>query len=174
MQGIAQTASEALRSSAGRSPSNELAARASCGPVVTEDARPRAYPDRPVLATAADQGEIVDAQAPVRTSAACNRISGPAPDCRSTDTGIQQSGRRRPPRCSGYAYHPTARQAAAGLHCLGAAGEDRYTVPALLPRQTAPYRHTLGGPLSAPDLPEPTAQQGDDFLLNLRIVQQTQ
>ena len=30
------------------------------------------------------------------------------------------------------------------------------------------------GPLFAPDLPEPTAQQGDDFLLNLRIVQQTQ
>jgi hypothetical protein len=29
-------------------------------------------------------------------------------------------------------------------------------------------------PLSAPDLPDTTAQQGDDFLLNLRIVQQTQ
>lgn len=103
-----------------------------------------------------------------------SRISGSAPDCRSADTGIRQSGRRRPPRCSGYAYHPTAPQAAAGLHWLGAAGKDRYTVPALLPHQTAPYRHTLGGPLFARDLPEPTAQQGDDFLLNLRIVQQTQ
>jgi hypothetical protein len=51
----------------------------------------------------------------VRTSAACNRISGPTPDFRSADTGIRRSGRRRPPRCSGYAYHPTARQAAAGL-----------------------------------------------------------
>src|SRR6202040_2634574 len=49
----------------------------------------------------------------VRTSAACNRISGPAPDCRSADTGIRRSGCRRPPRCSGYAYHLTARQAAA-------------------------------------------------------------
>jgi SAM (Sterile alpha motif) domain-containing protein/adenylate/guanylate cyclase family protein len=29
-------------------------------------------------------------------------------------------------------------------------------------------------PLIRPDLPEPTVQQGDDFLLNLRIVQQTQ
>ena len=29
-------------------------------------------------------------------------------------------------------------------------GEDRYTVPALLPRQTAPYRHTLGGTLIRP------------------------
>jgi hypothetical protein len=28
--------------------------------------------------------------------------------------------------------------------------------------------------LFAPDLPEPAVQQGDDFLLNLRIVQQTQ
>ena len=28
--------------------------------------------------------------------------------------------------------------------------------------------------LLAPDLPEPTAQQGDDFRLNLRIVQKTQ
>src|SRR5580700_1129329 len=49
----------------------------------------------------------------VRTSAACNRISGPAPDCRSADTGIRRSGCRRPPRWSGYAYHLTARQAAA-------------------------------------------------------------
>src|SRR5580693_3802713 len=105
----------------------------------------------------------------VRTSAACNRISGPAPDCRSADTGIRRTGRRRPPRCSGYAYHSIARRAAAGLHRLGAAGEDRYTVPALLPCQTAPYRHTLGGALIRPDLPEPTAQQGDDFLFNLRI-----
>ena len=32
----------------------------------------------------------------------------------------------------------------------------------------------FGGGLFAPDLPESTAQQGDDFLLNLRIVQQTQ
>ena len=29
-------------------------------------------------------------------------------------------------------------------------------------------------PLFTPDLPKPTAQQGDDFLLNLRIVHQTQ
>ena len=36
----------------------------------------------------------------VRTSAACNRISGPAPDCRSADTGIRRAGRRQPPRCS--------------------------------------------------------------------------
>ena len=85
----------------------------------------------------------------VRPSAACNRISGPAPDCRSADTGIRRAGRRRPPRCSGYAYHPIARRAAAGLHRLGAAGEDRYTVPPLLPCQTAPYRHTLAGPLFA-------------------------
>jgi hypothetical protein len=28
--------------------------------------------------------------------------------------------------------------------------------------------------LFAADLPEPTAQKGDDFLLNLRIIQQTQ
>jgi|SRR5437762_5710126 len=36
------------------------------------------------------------------------------------------------------------------------------------------HRGEFGGGLFAPDLPEPTAQQGDDFLLNLRIVQQTQ
>jgi hypothetical protein len=36
-------------------------------------------------------------------------------------------------------------------------------------------RHRRRAPrLFAPNLPEPTAQQGDDFLLNLRIVQQTQ
>jgi hypothetical protein len=35
-------------------------------------------------------------------------------------------------------------------------------------------RGEFGGRLFAPDLPEPTVQQGDDFLLNLRIVQQTQ
>jgi hypothetical protein len=29
-------------------------------------------------------------------------------------------------------------------------------------------------PLFAPDLSDPTAQQSDDFLLNLRIVQQAQ
>ena len=33
---------------------------------------------------------------------------------------------------------------------------------------------TVTGPLFAPELPEATAQQGHDFLLNLRIVQQTQ
>jgi hypothetical protein len=36
------------------------------------------------------------------------------------------------------------------------------------------HRGEFGGGLFAPDLPESTAQQGDDFLLNLRIVQQTQ
>jgi hypothetical protein len=36
------------------------------------------------------------------------------------------------------------------------------------------HRGEFGGGLFAADLPEPTAQQGDDFLLNLRIVQQTQ
>ena len=36
------------------------------------------------------------------------------------------------------------------------------------------HRGEFGGGLFAPDLPEPTPQQGDDFLLNLRIVQQTQ
>jgi hypothetical protein len=35
-------------------------------------------------------------------------------------------------------------------------------------------RGDFGGCLSAADLPEPTVHQGDDFLLNLRIVQQTQ
>ena len=39
----------------------------------------------------------------------------------------------------------------------------------LLGSAREPGRH-----LFAPDLPEPTAQQGDDFLLNLRIVQQAQ
>ena len=29
-------------------------------------------------------------------------------------------------------------------------------------------------PLFTPDLPKPTSQQGDDFLLNLRIVQKAQ
>jgi hypothetical protein len=28
--------------------------------------------------------------------------------------------------------------------------------------------------MRAPDLPEPTVQQGDDFLLNLRIIQKAQ
>jgi len=36
------------------------------------------------------------------------------------------------------------------------------------------HRGEFGSGLFAPDLPEPTAQQGDDFLLNLWIVQQTQ
>ena len=35
-------------------------------------------------------------------------------------------------------------------------------------------RGQFGRRLFALDLPEPTAQQGDDFLLNLRVVQQTQ
>jgi hypothetical protein len=36
------------------------------------------------------------------------------------------------------------------------------------------HRGEFGDGLFVPDLPEPTAQQGDDFLLNLRIVQRTQ
>jgi hypothetical protein len=36
-------------------------------------------------------------------------------------------------------------------------------------------RHSeVDGRLLVSDLPEPTAEQGEDFLLNLRIVQQTQ